>query len=75
MAFPSGRVRACGDARNRAILVGDGLDRASVPNVGAPRGEETDVPAVLGDRVRGTAVGLELDEEPRQGVVDGHGPR
>ena len=46
--------------------MGDGLDRATEANLGAPRREQANMPAVLADRVRRAAVRLELDEEPRQ---------
>ncbi len=48
--------------------MGDGLDRATEANLGAPRREEADVPLVLLDGVRRAAVRLELDDEPRQRV-------
>ena len=60
--------------RNRATSSVRNLgDRACVANVGRAAGEQADVPAVLGDGVRGATVGFELDEEPVEGVVDGHG--
>ncbi len=41
-----------------------------MPNVGALRGQEADVPPVLADGVRGAAIGLELDEESLEGFPD-----
>ena len=46
---------------------------ACVANVAAPASKQADVAAVLGDGVGRASVGVKLDEEPVEGVLDGHG--
>ena len=53
-------------------LVPEGRDVAGEALLRAPPGEEADVPAVLLDRVRGAAVGFELEDEASESVVDVH---
>ena len=66
-------LRASGEARNAATsswpMARDARSRPPWANHAA---NARDVAAVLPDRVRGSAVGFELDEEPIEGALDFH---
>ena len=67
-----GRARDGGGQERGDVLVADRRDGATWAAVGQPRCERGHVAPVLADRVRGSAVGFELDEEPIESGLELH---